>query len=343
MNLGRQMKKISIVIPSYNQGKYIKNTIESIVRQGYENYEIIVADGYSSDTTIETLKYYKDRLGDKFTYIYEKDNGFADGVNKGLAKASGDILGIQSSDDMYTPNTFNMIGEIYLNSNPLLVLGQRLIVNTELDILRPSKFSGEASLENLFKKEIYPFQDATFFSRDAFDKAGYLNIQGDYAADWGYWIKVLSFGNGIVVDNYFSYYTVHENQRIQTRAYKFSEDYELIVRDWINSEYYENVKHRISKEIAMAGVLLNRAYWYKENGKNNDALLTIESSFSQYPFCKEWNSFKFLLYKVGGIKALLQYYGIKFVISKGLNKVSRLFYPKGDTNIDFPDPKIFLN
>ena len=298
------MKKISIIIPSYNQGKYIKNTIESIVRQKYENYEIIIVDGWSTDNTLYILKFYRNKIGDKFIYIYEKDNGFADGVNKGLAKASGDILAIQSSDDMYTPNTFNEVNKIYSYSTPLIVFGQRLIVDSQLRLLRPSKFSGDANLENLFMKNIFPFQDATFFSREAFQKAGYLTFPGDYVADWSYWLKILSFGNGLIVDNFFSYYTVHADQRIQTRALRFGEDFDLAVNNWLRSEYFKNVQNDFPKEIALAGMLLNRAYWYKEAGNLTHSMEIINKAFSQYPFCKDWPAFSALLYKVGGINAL---------------------------------------
>lgn len=336
------MKKISIVIPSYNQGKYLKNTIESIVRQDYENYEIIIVDGCSTDNTLDILKFYSNKIGDKLMYIYEKDNGFADGVNKGLARANGDILGIQSSDDMYTPNTFKEVDKIYSNSNPLVVFGQRLIVDSQLTLLKESTFTGDANLENLFMKNIFPFQDATFFSREAFHKAGYLTLPGDYVADWSYWLKILSFGNGLIVDKFFSYYTVHADQRTQTKALKFGEDFDLAVNKWLRSEYYKNIQNDFPKEIALSGILLNRAYWHKEAGNFIDSMGIINKAFSQYPFCKDWPAFSALLYNVGGMKALIKYYGINYVCKKIINRGKKILFKK-PINKYYPDPKQFLD
>ena len=79
---------VSIVTPSYNQGRYIEETIQSILNQDYPNFEYIVIDGGSNDNTIEILKKYEGNL----TWISEKDRGQADAINKGFYMAKGEIV-----------------------------------------------------------------------------------------------------------------------------------------------------------------------------------------------------------------------------------------------------------
>ncbi len=80
--------KISIITPSLNQGKFIRQTIDSVLNQGYPNLEYIVVDGGSTDETLDVLKSY----GDQFLWISEKDQGQSDAINKGFNMATGDIL-----------------------------------------------------------------------------------------------------------------------------------------------------------------------------------------------------------------------------------------------------------
>jgi len=94
---------ISVIVPSFQQGRYLERTLLSILRQGYPKTEIIVVDGGSTDGTVEILKRYDSQLA---SWCSERDAGQADALNKGLARATGDIVGWQNSDDMYLPGAF---------------------------------------------------------------------------------------------------------------------------------------------------------------------------------------------------------------------------------------------
>lgn len=93
--------KISIITATYNSEKTIKDTIESILKQTYTNYEHIIVDGLSKDNTMQIVKEYETKHNGKLKYISEKDLGLYDAMNKGIRLATGDIIGILNSDDIY--------------------------------------------------------------------------------------------------------------------------------------------------------------------------------------------------------------------------------------------------
>src|SRR6185436_19107774 len=102
------MTLISVVIPSYNQGRYIRETIDSTLAQDYRPIEVLVMDGASKDETVDVLQSYD---APELQWISEPDRGVVDAVNKGLARARGEIIAIQSSDDVYVPGAFSAVAQ----------------------------------------------------------------------------------------------------------------------------------------------------------------------------------------------------------------------------------------
>jgi glycosyltransferase involved in cell wall biosynthesis len=104
---------ISIVIPSFNQGRYIEQTITSIIEQGYKNVEIIIIDAGSKDETVEVIKKYETHIS---YWVSEPDNGQAHAINKGLEKCTGDIFNWINSDDYLEPNALQKIADAFTNN-----------------------------------------------------------------------------------------------------------------------------------------------------------------------------------------------------------------------------------
>lgn len=112
---------ISVVIPSYNQGRFIEQTITSVLGQNYPNLELIVIDGGSTDQTQRIIEKYLDSIS---YYVSELDNGQAHAINKGFRVAKGDILAWLNSDDMYLPCTLLKVANIIKSSTePKLIYG----------------------------------------------------------------------------------------------------------------------------------------------------------------------------------------------------------------------------
>ena len=109
MNALPEHPLISVIVPSFNQGAFIRKTIESALQQDYRPIEVVVMDGASTDNTVDILKSFGDIP--ELRWVSEPDQGVVDAVNKGLRLARGEIAAIQSSDDFYLPGAFSTVAE----------------------------------------------------------------------------------------------------------------------------------------------------------------------------------------------------------------------------------------
>lgn len=97
--------KISIITATYNSGTTLRDTMESVLRQTYQDIEYLVIDGASKDNTRDIIQKYEPRFEGKLRWVSEPDKGIYDAMNKGIAMATGDVVGILNSDDFYTSET----------------------------------------------------------------------------------------------------------------------------------------------------------------------------------------------------------------------------------------------
>lgn len=183
--------KISIITPTYNSSKTVKDTLESIKIQTHKNIELIIVDGLSSDDTLKVVEEYK-----KYFYvkiISEKDKGIYDAMNKGVSLASGEIVHILNSDDLYfDENILTEVVNIFINNKNIdMVYGD--IRYFELDINKTVRFwkAGEYREGNLKKGWIIPHP--SLFIRNCFyqkiEKKFDLNLS--IAADYEFILRCL--------------------------------------------------------------------------------------------------------------------------------------------------------
>ena len=118
---------ISIVIPSYNQGRFIGQTLQSIIGQNYPNLELIIVDGGSDDETLRVIESFATHIK---WWVSEEDSGQANAINKGMQHAEGDILARLNSDDCLMPNALFYVARRFMTSkNADVVYGHRVLIN----------------------------------------------------------------------------------------------------------------------------------------------------------------------------------------------------------------------
>ena len=115
------MKKISIITPSFNQGHYLEQTIDSVLSQNYSNLDYIIIDGGSTDNSVDIIKKYEKHLS---YWVSEKDSGQSEAINKGINKASGEIINWLCSDDYLESDALKIINEAFKEENINVVSGR---------------------------------------------------------------------------------------------------------------------------------------------------------------------------------------------------------------------------
>jgi glycosyltransferase involved in cell wall biosynthesis len=178
------MTLISIVTPSYNQGRFLRSTIESVLSQTGVELDYIVVDGGSEDNSLEILKEY----GSRFKWVSEPDKGQSDAINKGFRMNHGDVLGWLNSDDLYCPNALSrVVEEFEKDPNVMMVYGKGNHIDADGSLLDEHP-SGEFNLEVL-SYGCFICQPACFFRKSLFEAAGGLNSDLHYAMDLDLWIR----------------------------------------------------------------------------------------------------------------------------------------------------------
>ncbi len=180
---------VSIITPSYNQGRFIRETIESVLTQDYENIEYLIIDGGSTDQTLDMIREYENRL----TYLSEKDRGQSDAINKGFRMAKGSIVAWLNSDDVYEPGCVSKAVEAFESNDRLgLLYGDGWIIDEKSRKRKVFEYTQEFDYWKLVNFWDYIMQPAAFFKKDALQKVGYLDEKLHYCMDWDLWIKLAS-------------------------------------------------------------------------------------------------------------------------------------------------------
>ncbi|MBN1277358.1 MAG: glycosyltransferase, partial [Deltaproteobacteria bacterium] len=181
------MPVVTVVTPSYNQGKFIEQTIKSVLTQDYPDVEYIVIDGGSTDNTLEVLKKYSGRLD----WISEPDEGQTNAINKGFKKAKGDILCWLNSDDTYEPGAIRRAVEFFIdNPDVMMVYGEGNEIDENGALIQRFPATREFDLWALVYIWDYILQPTTFFRKSVFDEIGMLNEDYYWCMDWDLWIRI---------------------------------------------------------------------------------------------------------------------------------------------------------
>ncbi|MBI2805966.1 MAG: glycosyltransferase [Planctomycetes bacterium] len=176
---------VSVVTPSFNQGRFLRRTIESVLGQDYPRLEYLVFDGGSSDESVEILRTY----GDRFFWRSGPDGGQSDAINRGLGRAQGEILAYLNSDDVLLPGAITTIVE-YFRQHPEwdLVYGNAGHID-EADGYLGAYPTAPYSFERLVQ-DCCICQPAAFWRRAVVERIGPFDESLHYAMDYEYWMRL---------------------------------------------------------------------------------------------------------------------------------------------------------
>jgi len=191
--MNKNLPLVSIVTPSYNQGKFIEDTILSVKNQDYPNIEHVIVDGGSTDNTLKILKKYEGTYN--MHWISEPDEGQSDAVNKGFRMAKGEIIGWLNSDDVYFyKKVFSDIVNEFQNFPDVdLIYGDAVIISENNLILRIVKMSHWAWNYPLLRRGL-PLAEPSVFFRKKVLLSNRINKNLEYTMDFEFWLRLIQNG-----------------------------------------------------------------------------------------------------------------------------------------------------
>ncbi len=181
--------KVSIVTPSFNQGRFIEKTLRSVATQPDVELEHIVYDGGSSDETIDVLEKFSAEL----RWVSEKDRGQAHGVNKGITASSGEIIGWLNSDDIYYPGTLKRVVDFFV-ANPDVDVMYGMADHIDIDDMAFEAYPTEPWNPARLSDTCFICQPALFFRRRVIALHGLLDESLQYCMDYEYWLRLAHHG-----------------------------------------------------------------------------------------------------------------------------------------------------
>jgi glycosyltransferase involved in cell wall biosynthesis len=176
--------KVSVIVPSYNQGPFLRATLDSLLIQDV-HVEVLVFDGGSTDETLSILESY----GNQLRYVSRKDDGQADAINQGLQIASGEILAYLNSDDIYYPGSLRRVVE-YFEKHPKCqaLYGDAWHLHEDGSIME--RYYAEPWSYPRLLEVCYLCQPAVFWRREVMERFGLFDATLQYALDYDYWLRV---------------------------------------------------------------------------------------------------------------------------------------------------------
>jgi glycosyltransferase involved in cell wall biosynthesis len=238
---------ISIITPSLNQGRFIKNTILSVLGQSYKNIQYIIIDGGSSDQTLSILDEYRDKID---IIISEKDKGQTDALNKGFKLAKGELVGWINSDDILYANCLESIVMLFNKKSDGAIYYS--VYNDIID----GNGNKKLTLKNYIPSRSFLLNDnydinqqASFYNNHLLGKIGYLNDELDFCMDLDLWLRLLNHGN------IYSYteaslgaFRLWEETKTTTSTFKFIKEIRKVLLSHGASYWSPNIR---------------RTFWYQ--------------------------------------------------------------------------------
>jgi len=270
--------KISIIIPSLNQGRFIEETIRSIVLQRWPNLELIVIDAASRDETVDIIRKYERWIS---YWISERDAGQAEAINKGLAKATGDIVAWFNADDFFTDGIFAAVADAW-SRNPRGIYAASVANFYERGretLIQPRGLVLPSVIQYWTKRSQW-HDPGLFWSRTVIDAVGGPDTSLHYSHDYDYFCRALQHASVEYVDHIAAGFRLHRDSKTMSQTEKMMAETAAVSR-----RYWHLVKDldRAGFERAEFEVRIRRAASKLWRGKR-EGLPCLWKSMKERPF-----------------------------------------------------------
>ena len=303
--------------PSYNQAKYIEQTIQSVLEQDYPRVEYLVVDGLSTDNSVEVIKKYSldsdSLLSDNQKrsidwWVSEKDSGQGEAINKGLSRTTGEIIAWLNSDDYYLPGTLAAVVKAFEEyPDVAMIYGDMLAVDEHGRTLNTLKYK-QLSLQDLLCFQIIG-QPSVFFRREAYEKAGGLDTTFHFLLDHHLWIRIAQHGKILHVPQTWSAARYHAEAKNRAKAVEFGQEAFRILA-WAKNQ--AGLAEAVSGVERRARASANRvdARYLLDGGRPASALMAWMRALFIHPptALARLNILASILLQVSGLKTLRVWY-----------------------------------
>lgn len=250
------MTIVSIITPSYNQAKYLEQTMLSVLNQDHPRIEYIVMDGASTDGSVEIIKKHAGQL---IYWESVKDQGQADAINKGFARATGEIVAWLNSDDYYLPGTISAAVKVFEeNPDVVLVYANMLAVDEDGQTFNTLTYK-QLTLEDLLCFQIIG-QPAVFMRRSALQKTGGLDPTFHFLLDHLLWIHIAKRGRILHINQTWSAARYHAGAKNVARAAEFGREAFRILETIAQDKDLAATLHKIDRRAHASAYRVDARY-----------------------------------------------------------------------------------
>lgn len=272
------LPRVTVITPSFNQAEYLEQTLHSVLNQGYPNLEYLVIDGASTDGSVEIIRRYANQLSG---WVSEPDHGQGEAINKGFARASGEIVAWLNSDDLYLPGAINAAVRAFQNHPDIgMVFGDVVSMDGSGNPINVMTY-GPWGLDDLLQFNIIG-QPAVFIRRDVLEKAGFLDTSYHYLLDHQLWLRTAQRASTLYVHERWAAARYHANAKNVAHAAEFGEEAYRIAA-WVKTQPELDESYRRLHRRIWAGAHRMNARYLLDGGQPRAALKAYMRSLGAYP------------------------------------------------------------
>ncbi len=269
---------VSIITPSFNQSRFLEQTIRSVLEQDYPAIEYFVIDGGSTDASIEIIQHFANRLTG---WVSEKDRGQADAINKGFKAAGGEIIAWLNSDDFYQPGTIQTAVQTFeKHPEAGLIYGNVLSVDENSQPFNVQTFK-PYTLKDLMMFNIIG-QPAVFMRRSVLEQAGLLDLSYDYLLDHHLWLRMAALSPLVYLPQTLAAARYHAQAKNLAHTADFGREAFQIV-DWMQTDPRFALLFRSNRRHILAGAHRLNAFYLLDGGFYTRSLRAYARAFRYNP------------------------------------------------------------